>query len=195
MMVREESGKRFQNASLFAIITIGIPFCIYKFLFGILVIRNHQPILGWLIIIFTLSDIGINLFRFFHILAGRRPPLAPCTLAQIGRIFNLESLFTAVDKVLAFSIICFILWSKWVALFSPLERTIWLAGATINFVSLSVIAIWTEIQKLPNHAEQGREPVPSPPRGSQLTAAKGGDRAADSTAEASLSNPEAVNNK
>jgi len=160
-MDREESGKRFQAASLFAIITIGIPFCIYKFLFGVLVIRNHQTIMGWLIIIFTLSDIAINLSRFFYILAGRRLPLAPCTLAQIGRIFNLESLFTAIDKVLAFSIICFILWSGWVSLFSPLERIIWLVGTTINFVSLSVIAILTEIQKLPVHSEKGRVNGPS----------------------------------
>ncbi|MDQ7825215.1 MAG: hypothetical protein RDV48_20605 [Candidatus Eremiobacteraeota bacterium] len=150
----KDKSKESRTASIFSSLTIGIPFCMYKFLFGMLVIRNHMELPGWIIIIWALADALMNLARSSFLLAQKKSPIETCTLAQLGRLFNRTAVFLAIDTLLSFSIICFVLWSRWITELRPQESPLWYLATTINLASLSIVSLWSEIRKPRPRAEQ-----------------------------------------
>jgi hypothetical protein len=49
--------------------------------------------------------------------------------------------------MLSFLIICFMLWSGWIATLTPMESVLWHAATTLNLLSLSVVSLYNEIRK------------------------------------------------
>lgn len=136
----------------FQALTIGVPFCIFKLLFGLLALRAGGPssslyAFGWLVIAWALADLLMNLARIFYHLAGMTSPLEYCTIAQAGRLFKRPGLFLAIDTMISFSIICFALWSGWIANLSRMESYFWYAATTLNLISISVVNIWLEFRR------------------------------------------------
>jgi hypothetical protein len=135
----------------FQALTIGVPFCIFKMIFGILSIRvgaqqsSFLVSFGWLVIAWASVDLAMNLARVFFHLYGRESPLEYCTLAQAGRIFGRPRLFLAIDTFLSFSIICFVLWSGWIKDLGTVESYLWYAATTLNLISISLVNIWLEL--------------------------------------------------
>lgn len=142
---------RFFQTPAFQALTIGVPFCIFKLLFGVLSIRTGTApssflvYFGWLIIAWASVDLGMNLARVFYHLSGRRSPVEYCTIAQAGRIFERPRLFLAIDTFLSFSIICFVLWSGWIKDLSTGESYLWYEATTLNLISISLVNIWLEL--------------------------------------------------
>jgi hypothetical protein len=141
----------YQTAAFLAI-TIGVPFCIFKYLFGILTVRvgmgsnSHLLICcGWLVIVWAAIDLLMNLARILLHLGGRRPGIEFCLVAQVGRILNCSSLFLAVDTLLSFSIICFVLCSGWIKHLVLYESYLWCAATTLNLISISLVNIFGEL--------------------------------------------------
>ncbi|MEI6292444.1 MAG: hypothetical protein WCP36_02100 [Methanomicrobiales archaeon] len=141
---------RFFQSPLFLSITIGIPFCIYKFIFGSLAIRNgiHGEqalvVLGWVIITWAALDLTMNVTRACLDFYGRSNVIEYCTIAQIGRYFNAPRAFLAFDTLLSFSIICTMLWSGWITRLTPFEAFLWYAATTLNLISLSIVIMYDE---------------------------------------------------
>ncbi len=137
----------------FQALTIGLPFCIFKLLFGVLAVRmggeqqSGLVIFGWFIIAWAAVDLVMNLARILFQLAGRDSPLEYCTIAQAGRLLKRPRLFLAVDTLLSFSIICFVLWSGWIVRLTVAESYLWYAATTLNLISLAVVNIWLEFQR------------------------------------------------
>ena len=135
----------------FQALTIGVPFCIFKLLFGVLSIRigveqsSFLLLLGWLIIAWASADLAMNLTRVVYHLSGRESPVEYCTIAQAGRIYGRPRLFLAVDTFLSFSIICFVLWSGWIKELGTIESYLWYAATTLNLISISLVNIWLEM--------------------------------------------------
>ena len=130
----------------FQALTIGVPFCVFKLLFGLLALRTGAPssslfAFGWLIIAWALTDLLMNLARVFFNLAGRTSPIEYCTIAQAGRLFKRPGLFLAIDTLISFSIVCFVLWSGWIVRLSQEESYLWYAATTLNLISISVVNI------------------------------------------------------
>ncbi len=132
----------------FQALTIGVPFCAFKLLFGLMSMRFGLPALGYAIILWASADLFMNLARVFYNLADRESPVEYCTIAQAGRIFGRPGLFLAIDTFLSFSIICIALWSGWIKLLSPFESYIWYAATTLNLISISIVNIWLEIRRM-----------------------------------------------
>jgi hypothetical protein len=149
---KETVEDRFFLTPTFQVLTIGVPFCIFKLLFGLLALRAGVPYaslsaLGWLVIAWALADLLMNLVRvIFHII-GRAAPIEYCTIAQAGRLFKRPMLFLAIDTLITFSIICFVLWSGWIVRLSLLESYLWYAATTLNLISISVVNIWIELSR------------------------------------------------
>lgn len=147
-------GASFQTPA-FQALTIGVPFCIFKLLFGILGVRigaaKHPGLLvfGSLVIAWAAVDLLMNLARVFYQVIGRESPVEYCTIAQAGRLLKRPRLFLAVDTLLSFSIICFVLWSGWIVLLSPFEAYLWYAATTLNLVSLAAVNVWIEYRRGP----------------------------------------------
>ncbi len=137
----------------FQALTIGIPFCIFKILFGVLNIRAGtgqqllMVILGYLIVLWASADLIMNLTVAAFNTAGRESPVEYCTIAQAGRLFGRPKLFLAIDTLLAFGIICFVLWSGWIKFLNINESYLWYAATTLNLISISVVNIWLELRR------------------------------------------------
>jgi len=146
--------QRFFLRPYFLSLTIGVPFCFYKMIFGISILRagaaggTFFAVAGWLIICWAFADLLMNtaysLQDFLHIKAR----FECCTFAQFGRFFSRPMVFLALDTLLSFSIICLILWSGWIATLSPVETLLWYIATTLNLVSLSVVSLYNEIRKV-----------------------------------------------
>ena len=152
---REESDRirTFFIRPFFLSVTIGMPFCAYKFLFGTAALRyggEGSPLLffGWFVIAWAAVDLLMNAGRAIFDGAGREAPFEYCTLAQAGRMFRMPMVFLAIDTFLSFSIICCMLWSGWISLLTPFESYLWYGATTLNLLSLSIVSLYNEIAKV-----------------------------------------------
>lgn len=138
----------------FQALTVGVPFCIFKLLFGLLALRaaaDQRSIalaaFGWLIVAWAATDLSMNLARVVFHLSGRASPVEYCVIAQAGRLFGRPRLFLAIDTLISFSIICFVLWSGWIVQLRQAESYLWYAATTLNLISISVVSIWIEFRR------------------------------------------------
>lgn len=146
--------QQFFTRPLFLSITIGIPFCIFKLLFGITLIRAGSDLpfplsyLGWIVTAWALTDLIMNLGREIYDILGRPAPFEYCTIAQAGRLFNIPMVFLAIDTLITFIIICAMLWSGWIATLTTIESFLWYGATTLNLISLSIVVLYREIRSL-----------------------------------------------
>ncbi len=146
--------QRFFSRPLFLSLTIGIPFCIYKFLFGMTLIRLGAGLpfpadrIGWVITAWALADLSLNVGRELYDIRNRQAPFEYCTIAQLGRFFSMPMVFLAVDTLITFTIICTMLWSGWIAHLNGVESMFWNAATTLNLISLSLVVLYNEIRTL-----------------------------------------------
>jgi hypothetical protein len=136
----------------FQALTIGVPFCIFKLLFGLLALRMgvasaSLSAFGWLVMAWALADLLMNLARVFLHIAGRAALIEYCTITQAGRLFKRPRLFLAIDTLITFSIICFVLWSGWIVHLRLEESYLWYAATTLNLISISAVNIWIELMR------------------------------------------------
>lgn len=149
------------HSPFFLSVTIGIPFCIFKILFGILAIRVGELrsedcliFFGFFVIIWAAVDLMMNLTRALLDLIGKSNSIEFCTLAQIGRISHASMVFLALDTCITFSIICFVLWSGWITHLSQWESYLWYFATTLNLISLSLVGLWTELLRYRNQGQE-----------------------------------------
>jgi len=146
--------QRFFTRPLFLSFTIGIPFCIFKLLFGIALVRigTGTSVLlyegGWVVTGWALADLIMNLGRVLFDVLKRPAPFEYCTIAQIGRFLSLPMVFLAFDTLVTFVIICTMLWSGWITTLTAIESYLWFAATTLNLISLSVVVLYNEIRTL-----------------------------------------------
>ncbi len=145
--------QRFFRRPVFLSFTIGIPFCLFKLLFGITAIRAGAPdhlfleAFGWLVVFLAVADLLLNIGRSILDLLDRPAPFEYCTIAQAGKIFHKPMLFLAIDTLLTFVIICAMLWSGWITTLTPFESFLWYSATTLNLISLSLVSIYHETRK------------------------------------------------
>ena len=146
--------QRFFIRPFFLSLTIGIPFCIYKMLFGITAVRVGSTtgisltLFGWFVISWAGVDLMMNTGRVLLDLLHKPARFECCTIAQAGRIFHLPMVFLALDTLISFVIICFMLWSGWIMHLTPTETYLWYAATTLNLISLSLVSLYNEIRKV-----------------------------------------------
>jgi hypothetical protein len=148
---RDAIQKVFQRP-FFLSFTIGIPFCIFKLLFGVTVTRlsggNNLFLsaIGLVIVLWAATDLLMNTGRSTLDLLHRSAPFEYCIIAQAGRYFHKPTVFLAIDTLLTFTILCAMLWSGWITRLSLFESSLWYSATTMNLISLSVVGIYNEIR-------------------------------------------------
>jgi len=148
----ERIGDSIFLSPTFQALTIGVPFCIFKMIFGLLSLRQGTlsvflSVFAWLIIVWALADLIMNLARVYFHLSGRKTPIEYCAIAQTGRLLERPGLFLAIDTLLSFSIICFVLWSGWIKMLGIQATYFWYAATTLNLISVSLVNIWIELRR------------------------------------------------
>ncbi|MGB7788401.1 hypothetical protein [Methanoregula sp.] len=145
--------RRFFVRPVFLSLTIGIPFCIFKLIFGLMAIRENSPgipfvpVLGWLIVTWAIADLLMNTGRSLLDLLHRQAWFEYCTIAQLGQVVGKPTVFLAIDTLISFSIICAMLWTGWITQLNPVESFLWYAATTMNLISLSLVSLYNEIQR------------------------------------------------
>ena len=148
-----DTMQKFFQRPFFLSFTIGIPFCLFKLLFGITAIRAGAPDdlflvgFGWLVIFWAVADLLMNIGRSMLDLLHRPALFEYCTIAQAGRFFHKPRVFLAIDTLLTFGIICAMLWSGWITTLTPFESYLWYSATTLNLISLSLVSIYLETRK------------------------------------------------
>jgi hypothetical protein len=145
-----DAFQRFFVRPFFLSLTIGIPFCVFKLVFGLSALRAGTPgfvAFGSIVIVWACADLAMNIGRSAYDLASRTAPFEYCTIAQVGRMLDRPTVFLALDTLLSFVIICLMLWSGWIARLSPAEAYLWYAATTLNLISLSAVSLYNEIRK------------------------------------------------
>ncbi len=138
----------------FLSLTIGIPFCIFKILFGMSALREGGDqdfilkAIGFFILIWAGTDFFMNSGRIIIDLLNKESSFDYCTIGQAGRYLGRPLVFLAIDTLLTFLIICFMLWSGWITHLSVIEQYFWYAATTLNLISLSIVSLYNEIHKL-----------------------------------------------
>lgn len=148
-----EAKSQFFLSSVFLSMTIGIPFSIFKYLFGALAIRHGMALemewlilFGWFTVIWAGLDLIMNCIRGTIELIIKKTVIEFCLIAQIGRLIKRENLFLALDTFLSFTIICFVLWSGWITDLRGYEKYLWYGATTVNLISLAIVDIWNELR-------------------------------------------------
>lgn len=150
--IRMDSIQKFFVRPFFLSCTIGIPFCIFKILFGLTALRAGDAdggflrIFGLVITVWAMADLLMNISRSSLDLLHRPAPFEYCTIAQLGRIVNRPMIFLAFDTLLTFAIICAMLWTGWIATLNPVEAALWYVATTLNLISLSLVSLYNEIR-------------------------------------------------
>jgi hypothetical protein len=151
-VMQADAIQRFFTRPIYLSSTIGIPFCIFKILFGLVAFRLgsgvdiYLTVFGAVIIVWAIADLLMNLGRCFLDLAHRDALFEYCTIAQLGRVFKKPLIFLAIDTLITFSIICAMLWLGWITKLDRSEMVLWYAATTLNLISLSFVVLYNQIR-------------------------------------------------
>lgn len=155
--------QRFFSRPAFLSLTIGVPFCIFKLLFGLTAWRTGSSsdleflgLFGLAVMTWAIADLVMNAGRSIFDLLERPAMFEYCTLAQLGRVFGTPLVFLALDTLLTFTIICAMLWSGWITRLPTAEAYLWYAATTMNLISLSLVSLYNEIRRKRDTARQIR---------------------------------------
>lgn len=143
----------FFGRPFFLSLTIGIPFCLYKVIFGLSAVREGVAartfpleFFGWLVVLWAMTDLVMNLSRAVLDLLHRPARFEYCMIAQAGRAFARPMAFLALDTLVSFTIICVMLWSGWITQLTLGESFIWYFATTLNLISLSLVSLYNEVR-------------------------------------------------
>lgn len=146
--------QRFFTRPFFLSLTIGIPFCIFKGLFGLAALRSGTNtdslplvVFGWAVIVWATADLLMNIWRALTDLNNHPAGIEYCSFAELGRIVHRPAVFLAIDTLISFAIICLMLWSGWIATLTTAEAYLWYAATTLNLISISLVSLYNEVQK------------------------------------------------
>ncbi|MCK9631386.1 MAG: hypothetical protein M0R30_07055 [Methanoregula sp.] len=145
--------QRFFVRPFFLSCTIGIPFCLFKILFGLSALREGMHggeylwFFGMVVTVWAVADLLMNTSRSALDLLHRQAPFEYCTIAQLGRVFGRPLIFLAFDTLLTFAIISAMLWTGWIATLSPAESWLWYGATTMNLISLSLVSLYNEVRR------------------------------------------------
>tara|TARA_Y100000768_G_C23980901_1_gene685713 strand:- start:814 stop:1248 length:435 start_codon:yes stop_codon:yes gene_type:complete len=135
--------------SLYDILTIGIPFGLFKLLSGIY--YNLNFLIWW-----GLLDIAINLLNFILISIKKKKVLPTCSLAMLGfflgKNFKIKTELTedtgeSLDVLFSFLIIAIVIGSGAIASFSPHMLLLWNISVILNIMGAGSIRLFNSIKR------------------------------------------------
>jgi hypothetical protein len=141
----------------FAIITIGLPFVVFKVLFGILLFRMLafplNGILCCVLVIWGMVDLLINVSNFCTLLIKKRYLMSVCLLATVFYRASLSKPLSnprseawnefgaALDVMLSFSIVSIVVGGSLFHYLSNVEATIWNVSVVANVLGAGISRI------------------------------------------------------
>ena len=137
-------------ATTFEIITIGIPFCIFKIILGRQIGFTPLLVLG-------VADLAINLINLLSVLGRGRRALKSCSVAlianflkrkQVDQVNEWHDLGNALDVFLSFIIVAYVIGSGLIAALDATSLQVWNVAVILNVLGAGYARLLGSYRKL-----------------------------------------------
>ncbi|MFH2202822.1 MAG: hypothetical protein ABIJ96_06895 [Elusimicrobiota bacterium] len=137
------------------IITIGLPFCVFKFILGMLLVtRPGFHMLGGALAILAVVDGLINLANLGSLLARGKRAAAPCLTAAVagywpGKVSQSarEDIGISLDVLLAMSIVAYVIGSGAITQLEPQRALVWNVCVILNVMGAGLSRLSRSISR------------------------------------------------
>ncbi len=142
---------------LFEVLTVGLPFCSFKIIFGLYLLRINFQLLGISILVWGILDLIINVINFFSLVTFKRRILRVCGLnylvAIILPVFPVvhsgpKDLGTGIDAMFSFIIVSIVIGGGVFGELSYLEIKIWSVGVILNVLSAGIYRLLNTTKRI-----------------------------------------------
>lgn len=131
---------------LLEVVTVGLPFCAFKLLFGSVLLSTTASVLGWLFIVLGAADVVVNAVNATGLLLVRRRWLQACTLSLLAQLargrsrfaFTWQELGTSVDVLLSMAVVALMIGLGFIARLSPPLLLCWNVAVIANVLGAGV---------------------------------------------------------
>lgn len=143
------------------VITVGLPFCVFKGLVGALLWRSGYHLPAAILLALCVSDTLINLVNLGALFFWRRRALSACTLAVVVlrlRVFSaspneyVKDLGNSLDMLLSFTLVAAMVGLGKIPSFSPEHLRIWNGAVVLQVLGAGLSRVGASFRAMP----QGR---------------------------------------
>lgn len=152
------SGEPRIGSDVAEVVTVGLPFCVFKGLVGALFWRSGYPVPGAVLLALCLSDSLINLVNLGALVFWRRRALSACTLAVIVlrlRVFAtspneyVKDLGNSLDMLLSFTLVAAMVGLGKIPSFPPEHLRIWNGAVVLQVLGAGLSRVGASFRSLP----------------------------------------------
>lgn len=156
----ENAVRRMNNhiQDLLEVITVGLPFCVFKLVTGKLLFFDvNLPILGAILLVLGFLDLIINLANLGFLLIKRRRGAGICTMTFLVRLFEgraghpsarLTEVAAALDVILSFILVVVMINAGLLAGLPRTEVVMWNIAVSFNVLGAGYAQLSRAIRKL-----------------------------------------------
>jgi hypothetical protein len=147
---------------LLEVVTTGLPFCVFKALTGLHLLRLGATFPGWALLALAAVDVAINLTNLGALVVTRRRAAPACTFAvatsRWGRGLgappaDLEDLGNAADVLLSFVLVAAIVGLGQIPALPALHLQIWNNAVVLNVLGAGLSRLHGSWQRIPSAPE------------------------------------------
>jgi hypothetical protein len=131
------------------VVTIGLPFCAFKILSGLVTLRVTP--LGWSLIALGGTDIFINSVNFFALILGRPRVLPVCALQMAvsrGRGRSYDELGTSLDVFVAFALVAGMIAFEQLSQLPKTGLQVWNLAVVLNVLGAGIGRLYGSLEAL-----------------------------------------------
>ena len=151
--------------ALLEVVTVGLPFCVFKLLAGTLLIHGDTTVghvVGIGLVILGITDVIVNVVNALGLVLARRRPIEPCILALFTRgarrrsraAWTWAELGTSIDVLLSMTIVALVIGLGGIAKMTPTMLTIWNVAVIANVLGAGVARFGHSLQQHPAHRQR-----------------------------------------
>jgi hypothetical protein len=124
---------------LLEVITVGFPFCAFKFIVGQHLVRTGNHLIGYPLLALFVIDTLINGVNLIALLIRRKRAMNACLFsikAQHGS--NQEDFGNSIDMLFSFALVAYMVGMQYLGGLNDLERPIWNIAVVLNVLGAGI---------------------------------------------------------
>lgn len=123
--------------ALTEIVTVGLPFCAFKLLTGLLCLESVRP-LGFLLLALGGVDLLLNVVNLSAVLTVRRRVVSVCCMDMLLHPPGREDLGIALDVFLSFGLVAVVIGGGLIPHLPPWSLPIWNVAVVLNVLGAGI---------------------------------------------------------
>lgn len=120
------------------VVTVGLPFCVFKLLTGLIAIETVLAPVGYVLLALGTADVVLNLLNFGALLVARRRVGAVCVADLALRKYRARGLGLAVDVFVSFALVAVVVGAGLIARVPAWALPLWNFSVVLNVLGAGV---------------------------------------------------------